>query len=91
MVDAPAIVSAFEAVGSFCAGRMQEADLLEVERRACPGAGSCGGVASQPFSASCTARDQGTSSGRTSPSGRKSVMPKVTTGAAAVTVMTTVL
>jgi dihydroxy-acid dehydratase len=38
------IVSAFEAVGSFCAGKMNEADLLEVERRACPGAGSCGGM-----------------------------------------------
>ncbi|MFN2415232.1 MAG: dihydroxy-acid dehydratase [Pyrinomonadaceae bacterium] len=38
------VVSAFEAVGSFCAGRMKEADLLEVERRACPGAGSCGGM-----------------------------------------------
>jgi dihydroxy-acid dehydratase len=38
------VVSAFEAVGSFCAGRMEEADLLEVERRACPGAGSCGGM-----------------------------------------------
>src|SRR5215204_625223 len=38
------VVSAFEAVGSFCAGKMKEADLLEVERRACPGAGSCGGM-----------------------------------------------
>ncbi len=38
------VVSAFEAVGSFCAGRMKEEDLLEVERRACPGAGSCGGM-----------------------------------------------
>ncbi|MBV9924770.1 MAG: dihydroxy-acid dehydratase [Acidobacteria bacterium] len=38
------VVSAFEAVGSFCAGRMEESDLLEVERRACPGAGSCGGM-----------------------------------------------
>ena len=38
------VVSAFEAVGSFCAGRMKESDLLEVERRACPGAGSCGGM-----------------------------------------------
>ena len=38
------VVSAFEAVGSFCAGRMAAADLLEVERRACPGAGSCGGM-----------------------------------------------
>jgi dihydroxy-acid dehydratase len=38
------VVSAFEAVGSFCAGKMKESDLLEVERRACPGAGSCGGM-----------------------------------------------
>jgi dihydroxy-acid dehydratase len=38
------VVSAFEAVGSFCAGKMAESDLLEVERRACPGAGSCGGM-----------------------------------------------
>ncbi|MBV8855861.1 MAG: dihydroxy-acid dehydratase [Acidobacteria bacterium] len=38
------VVSAFEAVGSFCAGKMKEADLREVERRACPGAGSCGGM-----------------------------------------------
>jgi dihydroxy-acid dehydratase len=38
------VVSAFEAVGSFCAGRMNETELLEVERRACPGSGSCGGM-----------------------------------------------
>ena len=38
------VVSALEAVGSFCAGKMKESDLLEVERRACPGAGSCGGM-----------------------------------------------
>ena len=38
------IVSAFEAVGKFCAGRINETELLEVERRACPGAGSCGGM-----------------------------------------------
>src|ERR671933_1975306 len=38
------VVSAFEAVGQFCAGKMEESDLLEVERRACPGAGSCGGM-----------------------------------------------
>ncbi len=38
------VVSAFEAVGSFCAGGMSEGDLLEIERRACPGAGSCGGM-----------------------------------------------
>src|SRR6185295_18590624 len=38
------IVSAFEAVGQFCAHRIDEFELLEVERRACPGAGSCGGM-----------------------------------------------
>src|SRR5256886_1002757 len=38
------IVSAFEAVGSFCAGTMSRGELLEIERRACPGAGSCGGM-----------------------------------------------
>jgi dihydroxy-acid dehydratase len=38
------IVSAFEAVGEFSAGRIDEKALLEVERKACPGAGSCGGM-----------------------------------------------
>jgi dihydroxy-acid dehydratase len=38
------IVSAFEAVGQYCAGKLGQTDLLEVERRACPGAGSCGGM-----------------------------------------------
>src|SRR5437764_5462705 len=36
------IVSAFEAVGQYCAHRISENELLEVERRACRGAGSCG-------------------------------------------------
>jgi dihydroxy-acid dehydratase len=38
------IVSAFEAVGRYCAGRISAGELLEIERRACPGAGSCGGM-----------------------------------------------
>jgi dihydroxy-acid dehydratase len=38
------IVSAFEAVGEFSAHKIGETELLEVERRACPGAGSCGGM-----------------------------------------------
>lgn len=38
------IVSAFEAVGEFSAGRISEEELLAVERHACPGAGSCGGM-----------------------------------------------
>ena len=38
------IVSAFEAVGQHSAHRISADDLLEVERRACPGAGSCGGM-----------------------------------------------
>lgn len=38
------VVSAFEAVGQYSAGRIDQAELLEVERKACPGAGSCGGM-----------------------------------------------
>jgi dihydroxy-acid dehydratase len=38
------IVSAFEAVGQFSANKIDEKELMEVERRACPGAGSCGGM-----------------------------------------------
>jgi dihydroxy-acid dehydratase len=38
------VVSAFEAVGQFSAGRIGEGELLEVERHACPGKGSCGGM-----------------------------------------------
>ena len=38
------VVSAFEAVGQHSAGKMDDAELREVERRACPGKGSCGGM-----------------------------------------------
>ncbi|MEO7674253.1 MAG: dihydroxy-acid dehydratase [Pyrinomonadaceae bacterium] len=38
------IVSAFEAVGEFTAGKIDEKELSDVERLACPGAGSCGGM-----------------------------------------------
>ena len=38
------IVSAFEAVGSYSANKITEAEVIEVERHACPGAGSCGGM-----------------------------------------------
>ncbi len=38
------LVSSFEAVGQFSAGKIDEAELTEVERKACPGAGSCGGM-----------------------------------------------
>lgn len=38
------VVSAFEAVGQYSAGKISEAELLGVERNACPGAGSCGGM-----------------------------------------------
>ena len=37
------IVSVFEAVGENAAGRMTDEDLLQIERRAIPGTGSCGG------------------------------------------------
>lgn len=38
------VVSAFEAVGQFSAGRIDEGELMAVEKNACPGAGSCGGM-----------------------------------------------
>ncbi len=38
------VVSSFEAVGAYTAGKMDEATLTEIERHACPGAGSCGGM-----------------------------------------------
>lgn len=66
------IVSAFEAVGQYSAQRIGLAELLEVERHACPGAGSCGGMftantmsaaieamgLSLPFSSTMAAEDQ---------------------------------
>lgn len=66
------VVSAFEAVGQFCAGKITEGELTEVERRACPGAGSCGGMytantmsaaieamgLSLPYSSTMAAEDQ---------------------------------
>ncbi|MGF1489281.1 MAG: dihydroxy-acid dehydratase [Prochloraceae cyanobacterium] len=38
------VVSAFEAVGQYSAGNMDKEELLGIERNACPGAGSCGGM-----------------------------------------------
>ena len=38
------IVSVFEAVGEHAAGRMSDEDLIQIERRAVPGTGSCGGM-----------------------------------------------
>ncbi|KAF1048437.1 MAG: Dihydroxy-acid dehydratase [Herbaspirillum frisingense] len=38
------IVSAFEAVGEFSAGRMSQEDFDGIERNACPSTGSCGGM-----------------------------------------------
>ncbi|MBK1987823.1 dihydroxy-acid dehydratase [Sphaerospermopsis aphanizomenoides BCCUSP55] len=38
------VVSSFEAVGQYSAGKIDENELLAVERNACPGAGSCGGM-----------------------------------------------
>ena len=66
------IVSAFEAVGQYCAHRISKNELLEIERRACPGAGSCGGMftantmssaiealgLSLPFSSTMAAEDE---------------------------------
>jgi dihydroxy-acid dehydratase len=38
------VVSSFEAVGEYSAGKIDSDELLAVEREACPGAGSCGGM-----------------------------------------------
>jgi dihydroxy-acid dehydratase len=38
------VVSVFEAVGEYAAGKLARADFEAVEREACPGAGSCGGM-----------------------------------------------
>ncbi|MDF5726110.1 MAG: dihydroxy-acid dehydratase [Rhizonema sp. PD37] len=38
------VVSSFEAVGQYSAGKIDQDELLGVERNACPGAGSCGGM-----------------------------------------------
>ncbi|MCC5636673.1 dihydroxy-acid dehydratase [Nostoc sp. CHAB 5844] len=38
------VVSSFEAVGQYSAGKIDENELAAVEQNACPGAGSCGGM-----------------------------------------------
>lgn len=38
------IVSSFEAVGEFTAGRMSQEDFEGIEKNACPSSGSCGGM-----------------------------------------------
>src|SRR4029453_175453 len=38
------IVSAFEAVGSYSAGRMSDEDFKGIEHNACPSVGACGGM-----------------------------------------------
>ncbi len=38
------VVSVFEAVGQFGAGTIDQDELVEIEKNACPGLGSCGGM-----------------------------------------------
>jgi dihydroxy-acid dehydratase len=38
------VVSAFEAVGQYSGGQIDEQQLTAIEKNACPGAGSCGGM-----------------------------------------------
>ncbi|UCE80724.1 MAG: dihydroxy-acid dehydratase [Methanobacteriota archaeon] len=38
------VISIFEAVGELTAGRISENDFVEIEKRACPGPGSCAGL-----------------------------------------------
>ncbi|AUB57789.1 MULTISPECIES: dihydroxy-acid dehydratase [Methanobacterium] len=42
--EAVDLINVFEAVGEVSAGKMSEAELDELERCACPGAGSCAGL-----------------------------------------------
>ncbi|MEL4419921.1 dihydroxy-acid dehydratase, partial [Shewanella algae] len=37
------VLDVFEAVGQHAAGNLPDAELAELERVACPGAGACGG------------------------------------------------
>ncbi len=66
------IVSIFEAVGEYGAGSISREDFQEIERRSCPGKGSCGGMytantmssaiealgMSLPYSSTMAAEDQ---------------------------------
>ncbi|WP_320674495.1 dihydroxy-acid dehydratase [Prochlorococcus sp. MIT 1341] len=66
------VVSAFEAVGQFANGKIDKEQLLAIEKHACPGAGSCGGMftantmsaaietmgLSLPFSSTMAAEDE---------------------------------
>ncbi|MDH5535137.1 MAG: dihydroxy-acid dehydratase, partial [Betaproteobacteria bacterium] len=38
------IVSAFEAVGAYAAGKMSDEDFVGIEKHACPSVGACGGM-----------------------------------------------
>ena len=38
------IVSAFEAVGAYAAGKMNDEDFIGIEKNACPSVGACGGM-----------------------------------------------
>jgi len=38
------IVSVFEALGQYVAGKLPHEELVEIEKKACPGAGACGGM-----------------------------------------------
>jgi len=66
------VVSAFEAVGQYSAGKIDQDELTAIEKNACPGAGSCGGMftantmssafeamgMSLPYSSTMAAEDQ---------------------------------
>jgi dihydroxy-acid dehydratase len=38
------VVSAFEAVGAYAAGKMSDEDFIGIEKNACPSVGACGGM-----------------------------------------------
>ncbi len=38
------VVSSFEAIGAYGGGKIKESELMNIEKKACPGSGSCGGM-----------------------------------------------
>ena len=76
------IQNVFEACGAVATGQMTEAELDEMERHACPGAGACGGmftantiasITSRPDSRATASRSSSIAGGLALPSGAKPI------------------
>ena len=65
------IQDVFEAVGAHAAGKMSESELIDLEGRACPGAGACGGqFTANTMSAALAAMGLFSDGGERRPGGR---------------------